>query len=65
MNMITKTTGEPSDTGEQRSKLKLRYGDLAEEYAETREEIARELGEDDRADQWEDIKKALGSNDGE
>lgn len=64
-HMIKKTTGESAETGKQRSKLKLRYGELADEYAETREETARALGDDGRADQWERIKESLRPNDGD
>ncbi len=45
------------------SQLEQRYGEHAAEYAEVREETARELGESDRADAWDQVERQLSSDD--
>lgn len=45
------------------SKLKLRYGDSAAEYADVREATARGLGGRARAEEWERVEEQLRSDD--
>lgn len=45
------------------SKLKLRYGDNAAEYADVREETARGLGDAERAKKWQRVEEQLRSGD--
>ena len=45
------------------SVLEQRYGEYAAEYAEVREETARDLGDLERAEQWDRIERELRSGD--
>ena len=53
----------PGERSPYPSKLKLRYGGSAADYAEVREETARGLGDIERADEWERVEEQLRSDD--